>query len=586
MKFSFKTKLLFFIFIFIIFFSTRKDCVLATDYLFEIDSYYKNLISQEDFLEWRTHFLEWEIRENTSIIGPSFIKKQNELNNHIYYVYDDRFLFFNVINNQEECFILLDEKTIEQESIPKINFCHISNDPQKNVLLSSKESHIILNEISTYQTHSTKYVNLMLSEDIVWDFLKNISMIDAIDNKNLPKQISARIYINNTTNESKKIITNLFRKCNYILLYFYEKNDFYMVLFGRLVNHSYSPLKIVWDGRHLDWTSAWWGRPGLPWTSYCNDWFPRLKPCHIILYDDPEWNYHLSTADAIIRWPGYNLDELPHISSLSYPSKAIIYLTVGESLHQAGGLFQVKTFENMVHFEEPWIQIARSHHDGSNNIVLMGLVPKMFDQNHLWAWESNLVDDFVRKGHFAEVPGYHDRKGPELCFVSSHCGVPFRDDMINALKSIGITVEGYGKCFHSPDPSIQNRCNNDKSCLQKSYRFCLIIENSDSPGYHTEKIYDALRDGCIPVYWANSDALDFMPSDESVILIRDYLNNLSALKAKIEMINADPHLWHSFLNWRSSPPDWFNIVGLSSDLLGCHVCHHLNSRIHLSGKVV
>lgn len=561
---------------------------LAIDLPFDIDPYFMNLISQEVFLGWRTRFLEWEIHENTSILlGPCLITNENELISHIVPAFYDRFLFFHSIFEQE-CSILLPNKRNEEYFFNMADACQISIEDH-NVLLSfSKENNFIWNDIMTQQKTATKSIRLMLDEDIARDFLRNLSIITIDEPKNLPMQITARFQIHDITHEWKKVIISMLRKYGYVLLHFREQKDVLIVLFGRLVfpSHSHLPLKIVWDGRHLDWTSAWWGRPGMPWTTYCHEWFPRLKPCHIVLFDDPEWAHHLSTADAVIRWPGYNLDELPHISSLSYPPKAIVYLTVGESLHQAGGLFQVKTFENIVHFEEPWIQIARSHHDGSNNIVLMGLVPKIFDQNHLWAWESNSVDDFVRKGHFPEVPGYHERKGPALCFISSHCGVPFRDNMINALKNAGITVDGYGKCFSSPDSVIQSRCNNDKACIQRSYRFCLVSENSDSPGYHTEKIYDALRDGCIPVYWANADALDFVPSDDSVVLVRDYLNDISALKSKIEMINSDSQLWRSFLNWRSAPPDWFNVVGLSSDLLGCHICHHLSSRIHVSGKIV
>jgi hypothetical protein len=43
----------------------------------------------------------------------------------------------------------------------------------------------------------------------------------------------------------------------------------------------------------------------------------------------------------------------------------------------------------------------------------------------------------------------------------------------------------------------------DKRAFLTQYRFTLAFENSSHPGYTTEKLYEAMLMGCLPVYWGN-----------------------------------------------------------------------------------
>jgi hypothetical protein len=47
-----------------------------------------------------------------------------------------------------------------------------------------------------------------------------------------------------------------------------------------------------------------------------------------------------------------------------------------------------------------------------------------------------------------------------------------------------------------------------------SYRFGLCYENMrDEPGYITEKIFDCMRAGCVPIYWGASNITDYVNAD-------------------------------------------------------------------------
>jgi hypothetical protein len=53
----------------------------------------------------------------------------------------------------------------------------------------------------------------------------------------------------------------------------------------------------------------------------------------------------------------------------------------------------------------------------------------------------------------------------------------------------------------------------DKLATICNYRFNLCLENCEYPGYLTEKIFDAMLAGTVPVYWGAPDVTDFIPQE-------------------------------------------------------------------------
>lgn len=86
-----------------------------------------------------------------------------------------------------------------------------------------------------------------------------------------------------------------------------------------------------------------------------------------------------------------------------------------------------------------------------------------------------------------------------------------------------------------------------KYAVLSSYRFSICYENAkDIPGYITEKIFDSMFSGCIPVYWGANNIEDYIPKDcfidkrdfESYDDLYDYLTAMSdvELNARIQSI--------------------------------------------------
>lgn len=137
--------------------------------------------------------------------------------------------------------------------------------------------------------------------------------------------------------------------------------------------------------------------------------------------------------------------------------------------------------------------------------------------------------DISRKSSFAALISSHDRNG-------------LRTSILEGLEQIGI-VSCAGLFWHNDD-SLKKEFNDDKMDYLKQFYFNICPENSNAYGYVTEKLFQSINSGCIPVYWGscnrpepdvlNKDAIIFWEpgkdNKESLSLIDDLLSNPKMMK--------------------------------------------------------
>jgi hypothetical protein len=64
------------------------------------------------------------------------------------------------------------------------------------------------------------------------------------------------------------------------------------------------------------------------------------------------------------------------------------------------------------------------------------------------------------------------------------------------------------KLFSKPYPSYRGKIERKKDILS-NYKFCICYENAkDIPGWITEKMFDCLTAGCVPIYWGADNVSD------------------------------------------------------------------------------
>lgn len=129
-------------------------------------------------------------------------------------------------------------------------------------------------------------------------------------------------------------------------------------------------------------------------------------------------------------------------------------------------------------------------------------------------------DRHFRAPNFVLYPQWEDllnRKSSNIADLSdkpSFCnfiytngnGHPHRVAFFNFLNGI-MKVDSFGRFLRNSDHTIDAPYSGDwsksKVDAQKKFRFSIAFENSETPGYTTEKIVHALSADTIPIYWGD-----------------------------------------------------------------------------------
>lgn len=100
--------------------------------------------------------------------------------------------------------------------------------------------------------------------------------------------------------------------------------------------------------------------------------------------------------------------------------------------------------------------------------------------------------------------------------------------------------------FMNNNNDLKLKYNDNKREYLKRYRFNLCPENSDSEGYVTEKIFDAISAGCIPIYWGsqNNPEPDIL-NQKAILFLQDNNNNESVIN-EIRILNDNSELYNEF----------------------------------------
>jgi hypothetical protein len=93
------------------------------------------------------------------------------------------------------------------------------------------------------------------------------------------------------------------------------------------------------------------------------------------------------------------------------------------------------------------------------------------------------------------------------------------------LKQVSLLghIECAGK-FNNNTSRLLNEFNNNKIQYLRNFKFNICPENSNSKGYVTEKIFDSLLAGCLPIYWGSEGDVESEILNQNRILKFDTLN--------------------------------------------------------------
>lgn len=118
-----------------------------------------------------------------------------------------------------------------------------------------------------------------------------------------------------------------------------------------------------------------------------------------------------------------------------------------------------------------------------------------------------------------------------------------------------IEVDSYGRVMRNRQLVGPDRGRQSKLATIARYRFCLSLENSIAADYVTEKLFDPLLVGTIPVYRGAPNAAEYAP--EHSFIDAEAHGGPQGLAAYLRHLIATPAEYEAYFAWRQRPlPHW------------------------------
>ncbi len=151
------------------------------------------------------------------------------------------------------------------------------------------------------------------------------------------------------------------------------------------------------------------------------------------------------------------------------------------------------------------------------------------------------------------------QSGPRLPKTESAPAVHFQSAAVDRSGRVAfaaelarhIGVDAYGR--HNPTRTIEGPDLGRQTKIETiaRYRFCLALENSISPDYVTEKIYDPLIAGTVPIYLGAPNVDEFVP-------VNSYINasafsSPADLASYLHHLIETPQAYEAYFAWRANP---------------------------------
>ncbi|XP_008454951.1 glycoprotein 3-alpha-L-fucosyltransferase A-like isoform X2 [Cucumis melo] len=158
----------------------------------------------------------------------------------------------------------------------------------------------------------------------------------------------------------------------------------------------------------------------------------------------------------------------------------------------------------------------------------------------------------------------------------SNCGARnFRLQALDALEKLNVKIDSYGSCHRNRDGRV------DKVETLKRYKFSLAFENSNEEDYVTEKFFQSLVAGTIPVVVGAPNIKEFAPSPDSFLHIKEF-SDVESIAKSMKYLAENPKIYNQSLRWKyDGPSESFKaLVDMAAVHSSCRLCIHMATVIH------
>lgn len=177
----------------------------------------------------------------------------------------------------------------------------------------------------------------------------------------------------------------------------------------------------------------------------------------------------------------------------------------------------------------------------------------LFDIRMDYFSDADIVYPYYRGIKANSIPKAIDlrKKKDKTCMmVSSLFNQSRRQEYLKELMRY-TKIDSYGRLYNNK-PLENDRGRDTKMELYSGYRFVIAFENAIGKDYVTEKFYDPLLAGSVPVYLGAPNIEEFAPGDNCFVDVRNY-RSPEELADYLNLCMSDDREYMKYHQWRGLP---------------------------------
>ncbi len=178
-----------------------------------------------------------------------------------------------------------------------------------------------------------------------------------------------------------------------------------------------------------------------------------------------------------------------------------------------------------------------------------------FDLTVTYRTDSDVVLAYAGPEHLSALgtpPRVKRETAPAVYFASSGVDRSGRTAYVRELMEV-LPVDSYGASLRNRDLRHDDGRATKLETIAR-YRFTLAFENSIAPDYVTEKFYDPLVAGSVPVYLGAPNVQDFAPGRHCFVDVSDFASPRELARYLHDLV-GDEARYQEYLAWKREPLD-------------------------------
>lgn len=189
-----------------------------------------------------------------------------------------------------------------------------------------------------------------------------------------------------------------------------------------------------------------------------------------------------------------------------------------------------------------------------------GWIPEvlpLFDLTMTYSVHSDIPIPFFCYNFINELRSKPVAKSGKICsFISSRVNQSHRREYLDELLEL-MPIDCFG--YHR-NASVPDRNYKTKLQVLRQYCFSLAFENSICQDFVTEKFWDCLLAGSVPVYLGAGNIEQFAPGDNCYINALDYTTR--ELAGYLDYLINHPAEYNRMLEWKNRPfrPEFVSLL--------------------------